>query len=137
MQSNQVENQKKEFAEIVHHPHFNESETISAFCHGNARGLGAMAAYMAGNGTLNGKQLLTRSSWDALHANPVIAPLLSGIGRSNFTQGGINVFSLDRGLDTTTNEPRLNFPTLKASYLNAHGMRMGYSGWMGFGGSIM
>ena len=46
---------KPNFSNILELKGLLQSESISALCHGNARGLAAMAAFMAANGTLNGK----------------------------------------------------------------------------------
>ena len=127
---------KTDLSNLTTLPGLLETESVSAFAYGNARGMASMAAYMAGKGTLNGKQLLTRDSFEALHANPEIGPLLAGFGRTNFTQGGVNLFSLERGKDTIEH-PKMKFKHQNALYEAVNGMRKDYYGWMGLGGSIM
>mgnify|MGYP000099475501 CR=1 FL=1 len=45
-----------------------ESNSFGGFA--SARGLAKMAAYMANEGTFEGKQLIKKETWDKFHANP-------------------------------------------------------------------
>lgn len=100
---------------------FAAGETPSANANCSARGLAKIAAMMAAGGEWAGKTILSRQSWDAIHADPV--PGSMGIMGSVFSQGGVNHFveaESDGGpADRSMNEGR-----------------SGFWGWMGLGGSI-
>ena len=85
-------------------------ETSSANGNCSARGLALVAAAMANQGSINGVQVLSKQGCEALHKDPVEAPLF-GIWPTNFTQGGVNKFDQASGRD-------------------------GYYGWFGYGGSV-
>ena len=85
-------------------------ETSSANGNCSARGLALLAAAMANQGSINGVQVLSKQGWEALHQDPVEAPIF-GVLPTNFTQGGINKFGETSGRD-------------------------GWYGWMGYGGSV-
>jgi len=80
----------------------------------SARGLALVAAAMANKGSFKGFQVLSPSSWEALHSNPTDGMLYTA--NSRFSQGGVNEFEEK---DTSTTNGRL-----------------GYYGWMGYGGSV-
>ena len=96
-------------------------ETPSANTHASARGLARLAAMMADEGSFEGKQFISTSAWDALHAEATEADM--GSLSTRFTQGGVALFSkvsnrsspLDSGLNNG---------------------REGFFGWMGLGGSL-
>ncbi len=97
-----------------------ESSSFNANC--SARGLAKIAAMMAMGGTLEGKQYFSKEGWQALHDNAVSA-LMSGHVTTQFTQGGLNYFSMDNTRNSTSDRA-----------LNKG--REGFYGWMGLGGSI-
>ena len=69
---------------------------------------------MANKGSFKGFQVLSPSSWEALHSNHTDGMLYTA--NSRFSQGGVNEFEEK---DTSTTNGRL-----------------GYYGWMGYGGSV-
>lgn len=101
---------------------YSKGETSSANTLASARGLAKAAAMMSGGGSLNGKQYLSASAWQAVHAKPVPALMMASM-RTRFTQGGVDQF-LPCGSDSPILERALNEG------------REGFYGWMGFGGSI-
>ncbi len=105
---------------------FNESavamgETPSAAANASARGLAKVAAMMAAGGTFEGREFLSAEGWAAMHAHPLKASM--GFSDSNFTQGGVNLF--------THQSPEAS--EIDQAFNNG---RVGFYGWMGFGGSI-
>lgn len=96
-------------------------ETPSANTHASARGLAKLAAMMAQRGRFEGKEFMSESAWEALHAESIEADM--GFITTSFTQGGVAAFSeaddssspLDAGLNRG---------------------REGFYGWMGLGGSL-
>jgi len=96
-------------------------ETSSAAANCSARGLAKIAALMAAGGTWEGREFLSPQALDALHADPVRAPMIGTA--STFTQGGVNQFS---GVGPKANGTERAF----------NEGREGFYGWMGLGGSI-
>jgi len=96
-------------------------ETPSAAANCSARGLAKIAAMMSAGGKWAEREYLSEEAWKAMHADPVEADM--GFGTTNFTQGGVNLFTevsaKSTGLDRAFNVGR-----------------EGFYGWMGFGGSI-
>lgn len=95
-------------------------ETPSANANASARGLAKLAAVMAGKGQLEGKSLISKDAWDALHHDPLEKEM--GVGIASFTQGGVALFgqqSVNSSLGRALNKGR-----------------EGFYGWMGLGGSI-
>jgi CubicO group peptidase (beta-lactamase class C family) len=96
-------------------------ETPSAAANCSARGLAKIAAMMSAGGKWAGREYLSEEAWKAMHEDPVEADM--GFGTTNFTQGGVNLFTevhaKSTGLDRAFNVGR-----------------EGFYGWMGFGGSI-
>ena len=84
-------------------------ETSSANGNCSARGLALVASAMANKGEVNGVQVLSKQGWEAMHQNPVEAPIFGM--PTYFTQGGVNKFDEASGRD-------------------------GYYGWFGYGGSV-
>jgi CubicO group peptidase (beta-lactamase class C family) len=101
---------------------YSKGETSSANTLASARGLAKAAAMMSAGGSLNGKQYLSEAAWQAVHAKPAPAPMISAIV-TRFTQGGVDQF-LPCGPESTLLQRALNEG------------REGFYGWMGFGGSI-
>ena len=101
---------------------FGKGETSSANATCSARGLARIAAMMSAGGTLEGREFLSRSAWQALHAKPVKA-MMGAVMPTRFTQGGVDCFQPcgpgSQLLERAFNEGR-----------------EGFYGWMGFGGSI-
>lgn len=102
-------------------PAIARGETPSANAHGSARGLARLAAALSGGGTWRGTEILSRSAWEAMHAEAVPAEML--VMPTAFTQGGVNAFSAEAAAEG-----------MMGRALNAG--REGFFGWMGFGGSI-
>ena len=96
-------------------------ETPSAAANGSARGLAKIAAMMSAGGKWEQREYLTEKAWKALHDAPVEAEM--GFGKTNFTQGGVNVFTEASG-ESTELDRAFNVG------------REGFVGWMGLGGSI-
>jgi CubicO group peptidase (beta-lactamase class C family) len=96
-------------------------ETPSAAANCSARGLAKIAAMMSAGGKWAEREYLSEEAWKAMHEDPVEADM--GFGTTNFTQGGVNLFTevnaKSTGLDRAFNVGR-----------------EGFYGWMGFGGSI-
>jgi CubicO group peptidase (beta-lactamase class C family) len=97
-------------------------ETPSANANCTARALAKIAAMMSARGRLDGREYLTESAWQALHANPVTADM-GGVFSTRFTQGGVNEFRACTAQSTKI-EREFNEG------------REGFYGWMGLGGSI-
>ena len=96
-------------------------ETPSANANCSARGLAKIAAMLAGGGQWEGARYLTEQAWQALHGDPVEAPM--GIAATTFTQGGVARFARPE---------QYNAKLDRALNLG----REGFYGWMGLGGSI-
>ena len=103
-------------------PDFAKGETPSANANCSARGLAKLGAIMSAGGTFQGRELLSSAAWEALHANPVEAPLGSLL-TTRFTQGGVDCFT---PCDSTSSKLEREF----------NEGREGFFGWLGFGGSI-
>jgi CubicO group peptidase (beta-lactamase class C family) len=103
-------------------PDFARGETPSANATCSARGLARVGAMMAAGGTLEGREYLAPGAWQALHDNPVEAPLGSLL-ITRFTQGGVDCF-------------RPCGPGASRLERDFNQGREGFYGWMGFGGSI-
>ena len=97
-----------------------ESASFNANC--SARGLAKVAAMMAAHGNLDGKEYLSESAWQSLHANAE-PKSLDGTVTTHFTQGGLNLFTM-KGSEKNIRDRSLNMN------------REGFYGWMGLGGSI-
>lgn len=92
--------------------------------HASARGLAKLAAGMANGGEFDGVRILSEDGWNRLHAAPIVRVDASmGAVRTEFTQGGVNLFNDYK--DDNKNER-----ILKSG-------RDGFIGWMGMGGSVM
>jgi len=101
---------------------FGKGETSSANATCSARGLARLGAMMSAGGMLDGREFLSESAWEALHAKPVEA-MMGAMMPTRFTQGGVDCFK----------------PCGPASPLFERALnegREGFYGWMGFGGSI-
>lgn len=97
-------------------------ETPSANTKSSARTLAKIAATMSARGTFAGREILSQSAWEAMHANAA-DQVMGGVITTHFTQGGVNRFA-----DSTPGSS-----TLERGF-NAG--REGFFGWMGLGGSI-
>jgi len=101
-----------------------EAECPHGSVHASGRGLAKIAAAMAVGGTLNGVEILSASGWNLLHSNPVVRVDASMGGcRTEFTQGGVNVFR-------DYEDDKFGDRILKSG-------RHGFVGWLGFGGSVL
>lgn len=96
-------------------------ETPSAAANASARGLAKVAAMMAAGGTFEGREFVSKEGWDAMHDHPLRGSM--GFSESNFTQGGVNFFKY-QGPEASEIDRAFN------------NGRVGFYGWMGFGGSI-
>ena len=96
-------------------------ETPSAAANCSARGLAKIAAMMSAGGKWEEKEYLSGEGWAALHQNPVEADI--GFSTTNFTQGGLNLFTKSNGESTGIDRA-------------FNDGREGFYGWMGLGGSI-
>ena len=83
-------------------------EIPSANANCSARGLALVGAMLANKGVLKGTRVLSEEAWAAMHANPTEGKLFGDISYP-FTQGGVAKFG---------------------------GLREGYYGWFGYGGSV-
>jgi len=101
---------------------FGKGETSSANATCSARGLARLGAMMSAGGKLDGREFLSESAWQALHAKPMEA-MMGAVMPTRFTQGGVDCFQ--------PCGPRS--PIIERAF--NHG-REGFYGWMGFGGSI-
>ena len=63
--------------------------------HSNARSIAKLAAFMANNGSLGQKVLLSREAWDKLHFEPNLEVHFGNDFRFKFSQGGIAYFDYD------------------------------------------
>jgi len=95
------------------------SESPSTNGHCTARGMAKIAAVMANKGQFENQTVLSRDTWDRIHANP--KPAQMGFLPSSFTEGGVNLYT-DLKM----------FPE-DWGFLG----REGFMGWMGFGGSVL
>jgi len=96
-------------------------ETPSANTHASARGLARLAAMMADKGSFEGKEFMSTTAWEALHAVATEADM--GSLSTRFTQGGVASF-------TKVSNPS---SPLESGLNNG---REGFFGWMGLGGSL-
>ena len=96
-------------------------ETPSAAANGTARGLAKLGAVMSAKGKWTDREYLSDRAWRALHSHPIQSDM--GFSQTNFTQGGINLFTA----------PAAGWTQLDDD-LNSG--REGFYGWMGLGGSI-
>jgi len=97
-----------------------ESSSFAANC--SASGIAKVAGMMAMGGRLEGREYFGAQSWKALHAEPTLKPMGVGDG-TNFTQGGLNLFTMAGKRATKTNKRQ-------------SAGREGFYGWRGTGGSI-
>ena len=111
--------------EVINEEFLRKSELPSANVHASARALAKLAAMMANQGeSLDGNErLMTHETWLKMHDREKRAfDAAMSNNRTNFTQGGINVYSLDE--ESTTDEKIVAAD------------RLGFVGWAGYGGSI-
>ena len=78
---------------------------------------------MSCGGQWEGKTYFSKASWQALHGN-IKAASLGGLVNTHFTQGGLNLFTMDGPAVHKVADSALNKG------------REGFYGWMGLGGSI-
>lgn len=95
----------------------------------NARSLGKLAAFMANKGTLNGKQLMSRETWDAHHAGRTVKQMDNGT-KADMNSGGHGHFGMTDEIMESAKPHNKHFA------LHAHTGREGFIGWAGFGGSV-
>jgi len=95
-------------------PTIRKGESPSANGNCSARGLAKIAAAMANKGGFDGKTVLSREAWEAMHADPTDGILVNNSVK--FTQGGVAQFEEEDRSETNG--------------------RQGYYGWMGLGGSV-
>lgn len=101
-----------------------ESECPHGNVHASGRGLAKVAAAMAEGGSIGGVQVLSPMGWKLLHGAPIVREDASMNGcRTEFTQGGVNVFT--------------DYPDDKIGERILKSGRSGFVGWMGFGGSVI
>lgn len=101
---------------------FGKGETSSANATCSARGLAKLGAMMSAGGKFDGREFLSETAWQALHAKPMEA-MMGAAMLTRFTQGGVDCFQ-PCGPDSSRLERAFNEG------------REGFYGWMGFGGSI-
>lgn len=103
-----------------------KNEAPSVNFQGCARGMARMAAILSSKGTdpVSGKIIISKDTWEKMHAEP--EPLLDAFmgGRTCFTQGGVNLFR---------KYPEPNTPTEAGDA----DLREGWVGWYGHGGSVL
>ena len=90
----------------------------------NARNLAKLAAFMANKGELEGQRLMSRETWEAMHAKEKLNSdtEIGGI-RTLITQGGVNHFvSMEDDQE------------VEKWFKHGH---IGFYGWKGFGGSVI
>ena len=89
----------------------------------SGRGLAKLAAFLANKGAFRGQTLMTPATWEVMHDKQVTEPEeeLGGF-RTQFSQGGVNHF-------------RAYYDDQPMERMFKEG-REGYTGWMGFGGSV-
>ena len=96
-------------------------ETPSANTHASARGLARLAAMMADKGSFEGKEFISTTAWEALHAEVTEADMR--FISTRFTQGGVASFT------------KVSNPSSPLE-LELNNGREGFFGWMGLGGSL-
>ena len=96
-------------------------ETPSAAANCSARGLAKIAAMMSAGGKWAEREYLSEAAWKAMHEDPIEADM--GFSTTNFTQGGVNLFT----------EVRAKSTVLERAFNVG---REGFYGWMGLGGSL-
>ena len=115
-----------------------KGETISAFMQSNARGLAKLGAYMANDGALGNKRLLSEESVADMLSEPDMKPMMNMAGQTCFTKGGVALCeSLEEGAEM--HQSNLKYMGKKPDYKRYNDFvacRNGFYGWMGFGGSV-
>ena len=96
-------------------------ETPSAAANCSARGLAKVASMMSLGGHDGHRTYIEATGWKAMHTDPIEAEM--GFGTTNFTQGGVNLFTEARKGSSR-------------SFREFNVGREGFVGWMGLGGSI-
>ena len=72
---------------------FRKGETASAGSIASARGLAKLGAFMVHRGTYKGETLMSKETWEEMHAEPKVL-FDQGIRNHNtFTKGGIHYFN--------------------------------------------
>ena len=66
-------------------------ETPSAAANCSARGLAKVANMMSSGGRDGQNTYIEAAGWKAMHADPIEVQM--GMGTTNFTQGGVNLFT--------------------------------------------
>ena len=107
---------------IFNEPDFARGETPSANATCSALGLAKVAAMMSAGGRLEGREIMSKAAWEAMHAHPQKA-FMGGMMITRFTQGGVDSFTPCTP-ESTQGERDFNEG------------REGFYGWMGLGGSI-
>jgi hypothetical protein len=70
-------------------------EIPSTGVNGTAYALAKLAAYMANQGTFEGKTILSLSAWEEMHSEPVINKDALFNIHTSITKGGLGKFGLD------------------------------------------
>ncbi|XP_023325826.1 uncharacterized protein LOC111699384 isoform X2 [Eurytemora carolleeae] len=110
--------------EFMNSPDWRLGESPHGNVHASARALAMLAGAMANGGQVEGKQIISPTAWILLHNNPIVREdaYMNGC-RTEFTQGGVNMFK-------DYHDDKFGERVLKSG-------RHGFTGWMGFGGSII
>jgi hypothetical protein len=72
-----------------------KGEFGSAGNHSSGRGMAKLGAYMANRGSLNGKTLMSETTWEEFHSEPDFTCEAPFGLRSGFTKGGVALWGLD------------------------------------------
>lgn len=88
----------------------------------SARGIAKIAAMMANKGEVEGIRILSKKTWDAIHANATDKEMYPTGDMTSFTQGGVNIFKHVEHQEALTK--------------HNNDCRQGFVGWMGLGGSV-
>ena len=75
-------------------------ETPSGACYASARGLAKLAAVMAHKGTLDGKTILSESTWELMHSEPVLLEEPDFENRTFYCKSGLGMCTM-KGLEGT------------------------------------
>lgn len=75
-------------------------ETPSGACYASARGLAKLAAVMAHKGTLDGKTIMSESTWELMHSEPVLLEEPDFENRTFYCKSGLGMCTM-KGLEGT------------------------------------
>jgi CubicO group peptidase (beta-lactamase class C family) len=113
-----------------------KGENISALTWASAGGIAKLAAIMAGKGSLNGQQLISKDTWEDVHSD-IRDEAEAGLGvLTSYGKGGINKFKPSEQYEEQKESPHY-IQGMADGFAVGNRIKDGSYGWFGYGGSVL